>query len=120
MEDIRLASPEEIEQFSKNADFIPGQSTMVVFPNGDKQPDVAVIRHVVEMDPVIFSPESGLQRRLFFVCNLETSLRLMGTPVYYCNVLADDENAQWRSVIEKRGAEPISMAPEIRYKRRLQ
>jgi hypothetical protein len=118
MEDIRLATPEEIQKFMKGAD-LTAMSSMVVFPNGDKQPDVAVIRHVVEMDPIMFSPDSGLQRKLWFVVNLETALRLQGTPEYYCNILADEDNAQWRAIIEKRGAEMTSVAPEFRYKKRL-
>lgn len=118
MDDIRLATSEEIETFKEGSDLTP-TSTLVVFPNEGKTPDVAVLRHVVEIDPVRFNPDSGLQRKQFFIFNLETALRLMGTKEYYFNVLADEENAQWRAIIEKRGAEQVSVAPELRYKKRL-
>jgi len=118
VEDIRLATEEEVKKYMAGTDLTP-MSTMVVFPNGDKTPDIAVIRHVVEVDPIVFSPDSGFQRKLWFVLNLETALRLQGTPEYYSNVLADDESAQWRALIEKRGAQMTSTAPEYRYKKRL-
>lgn len=111
MDVIRLATPEEIESLQEKMDITP-TSTVVTF--GGK--DFAVIRHCVELDPVIFAEDTADKRKLLFLMNLETALRLQGlTKEVYFNVRADD--VRWQDAIKHWGAEPTSPTPEIRFKK---
>lgn len=110
MDTIRYATPEEIETIKDRSDLGPGCS-VVTF--GGKE--FAVIRNVVELDPVIFAEDTSNSRKLFFTQALETFLRLTGTPFYYCNVHAHDE--KWLETVKKNGAQATSTAPEIRFKK---
>lgn len=112
MDIIRYATPEEIESIRSKADLATGGS-VVTF--GGKE--FAVIRNVVELDPVIFAEDTSNSRKLFFVQALETFLRLTGTPAYYFNIHAEDE--KWLEIAKKNGAEALSTAPEIRLKKTL-
>ena len=40
--------------------------------------DFAVLRNCFELDPVIFDENTGDKRKLFFLTNLETAMRLQG------------------------------------------
>ena len=110
MDTIRLATPEEIEGISHKMDITP-TSTVISF--GGK--DFAVVRTVVELDPVIFDETTGDKRKLFFLTNLETALRLQGNREVYFNLPADDET--YRRVMEHWGAAGISETPVVRYKK---
>lgn len=110
MDIIRLATPEEVEKIAEGSDITP---TSAVLTFGGK--DYAVLRDCHELDPVMFAPESGNQRKMLFLMNLETAMRLRGMTEYYFNVRADDDS--WRHVVETSGAKPISLTPEIRYKK---
>src|SRR5579862_1382289 len=89
---IKLATQEQIERIKDTADFVP---TSQVLAMGE---DLAVVKQVVEVDPVYFNEQSSTQRRLLFVWGIENWLRLVGTPVYYFNTSASDEAAPWRKV----------------------
>lgn len=112
MDIIRLAIPEEVAAIQATSDITP-TSTVLTF--GGK--DFAVMRNCFELDPVIFSEGCSNQRKLLFIMNIETSMRLQGIKEYYFNVAAD--NDAWRQVVETSGASPVSVAPEIRYKKAL-
>ena len=112
METIRLATPEEVASIIVGSDITP-TSTVLTF--GGK--DFAVMRNCFELDPVIFHEGCSNQRKLLFIMNIETSMRLQGIKEYYFNVHAD--NDQWRQVVETSGASPVSQVPEIRYKKAL-
>lgn len=109
---IRLATPEEIEKIKETSDLIPG-STVITF--GGK--DFAVVRHATEIDPVHYHEASSHSRKLFFLTNLETSLRLNGVPQYYFNIHAADEKTI--ATMEKLGAIRLSTEPEHRFKKLL-
>lgn len=110
MDIIRLATPEEVEAIQSKSDITPA-STVVTF--GGK--DFAVLRNCFELDPVIFDPETTDKRKLFFLTNLETSMRLQGMREIYFNIHADD--ADWIKVATHWGASPTSEKPEIRFKK---
>ena len=110
MDKIRLATPEDVEGISQKMDITPN-STVVTF--GGK--DFAVIRNVMELDPVIFAEDTTDRRKLFFLTNLETALRLQGITEVYFNVVADDK--VYNDVLKNWGAESISTAPQVRYKK---
>lgn len=112
LDPVRLATPEEIESIKDSSDLGPGCS---VYTFGDAK---AVLRQIVEMDPVHYGSLSNNQKH-YFVSNLETFMRLSGVPFYYFNVAASDEFTQYRKVVENFGATPTSKEPEIRYKKNL-
>jgi hypothetical protein len=115
MDNVRLATAEEVEAIKERANLTP-TSTVYALGSGEKL-DLAVIRQVVELDPVFFHENSSTERRKLFIWGLENGLRMMGIPEYYFNVHADQE--RWRAIVEKDGAELTSLAPEVRYKKRL-
>ena len=110
MDIIRLATQEECDSIQEKAD-LSTATTVVSF--GGK--DFAVLRNCFELDPVIFDEETGDKRKLLFLMNLETAMRLQGIREVYFNVRADDE--VYQSVLKHWGAEPISPQPEIRFKK---
>ena len=110
MDTIRLASPEEVAPIAEKLDVTP-TSTVVTF--GGK--DFAVHRICRELDQFIFSPDTSDRRKLYFLANLETALRLQGVTEIYFNIPAAD--SAYKSVIENMGAEAISPEPMIRYKK---
>jgi hypothetical protein len=110
MDIIRYATPEEIEEIKSTSDLTLA-SNVVTF--GGK--DFAVVRNVLELDPVIFGPDTTDKRKLLFLMNLESALRLQGTREIYFNIHADDET--WRSVAQHWGGIPTSVKPEIRFKK---
>lgn len=110
MDTIRLATPEEVEVIAHAMDITP-TSTVITF--GGK--DFAVVRAVTELDPVIFHPDTTDRRKIFFLTNLETALRLQGTREIYHNIPADDQI--YIDVMKHWGSEPISTSPVIRFKK---
>lgn len=110
MDTVRLATEEEIKVIAEQSD-LTNATTVVTF--GGK--DFAVLRTCVELDPVIFGPETTVKRMLFFLTNIETSLRLQGVREVYFNIHADDE--RWKELAQHWGAQPTSTAPEIRFKK---
>lgn len=112
MDSVRYATEEEVKSI---ADFSDISSAAAVVTFGGK--DFAVIRNCNELDPVIFAEDTTDKRKLLFLMNLETSLRLQGVKEIYFNIHADDEI--WMSVAKHWGAEPTSVKPEIRFKKAL-
>lgn len=110
MDTVRFATPEEVEPIASELDITP-TSSVVTF--GGK--DFAVIRDCREMDPVKFHEDTKNQRKLLFLMNLETAMRLQGTREVYFNVKCDDQN--YLEILKHWGAEQISPTPEFRFKK---
>lgn len=110
MDTIRLATVEEVTPIADTLDITP---TSTVVTMGGK--DFAVHRVCRELDQFVFDKATTDKRKLFFLTNLETALRLQGVTEVYFNIPAGD--ATYRNVIEHLGAEPISPEPMIRYKK---
>lgn len=110
MDIIRLATVDEVTPLADKLDITP-TSTVVTF--GGK--DFAVHRICRELDQFVFDPTTTDKRKLFFLTNLETALRLQGVTEIYFNIPAAD--AEYRKVVEHLGAEAISPEPMIRYKK---
>lgn len=109
MDGIKLATEAQIEAIKATSD-ITSTSAVVAMGN-----DLAVLRfQVTEVDPMLFAPDSSNSRKLLFAWGIDNWLRMIGTPAYYFNVKCDD--VAWQHVVETRGAERISTAPEFRYK----
>lgn len=110
MDTVRFATPEEFEPIIPVSD-ITNASSVVTF--GGK--DFGVFRNCMEVDPVIFAPDTGNQRKLLFLMNLETALRLQGFKEFYFNIPADD--AVYLEVMKHWGAVQQSTTPVIRFKK---
>jgi hypothetical protein len=108
---IRLATEAEVATI-RDTSVLTDRSSVFAF--GDNDPDLAVFRMQMEMDPVYFAPSTDNRRKAMFVWALENGLRMMGTvPHYSFSVKADD--TAWQKVVENWGAERISPSPEVRY-----
>lgn len=105
MDKVKLATADEITAIASQADLTPG---VQVLKFGD---DTAVLRTVVEVDPVICP---SLHRRVSFMQNVETHLRLSGVSAYYFQIDAADR--RWQETVEKWGAIRTNPSPEYRYK----
>jgi hypothetical protein len=113
MDAIRLATEDEVKKLLErpedSIEFVPGST---VWAMGD---NFAVIRQAVELDPVLFAPETLPSRKLAFIWGLENMLRFGNVPVYYFNI--HEEDVAWREVVEKHGAERSSRKPIHRYRK---
>lgn len=108
MDQIKLATPEEIEVIAAESDLGPG-CTVLSF-GADK----AVVRTAVEVDPV-YCPSP--KRKAWFLSHIETWLRLNGVPQYYFNITASE--TEWRETVKTWGAQEVSREPEFRYRKAL-
>lgn len=109
MEAIKLATPEQVERIKEQSDLEVGS---VVLALGE---DLAVVRAVTELNPAFFDEKSTTQRRLMFIWGIENWLRLTNVPAYYFR--AHPDNEAWLKVIKTHGAEQVSTAPELTFKK---
>lgn len=115
LEPIRLATPEEVEVIRAASDITP-RTAVYAFDNAKTgKPDLAVVRQLVEIDPLYC--DSGTPRKVAFIWGMQNILRSFGATEYYFNMPTDDP--EWKAAVEKWGAEQISKAPEIRFKKAL-
>ena len=118
MDNIRLATPEEVESIREGSDVTPASSAFAFENATGSRPDFAVFRLAQELDPVIFAPETGDRRKLTFIWALENGMRMQGNiPGYYFNIAVADEN--WQHIVEHHGAIRVSGQPEYRYWKKL-
>jgi hypothetical protein len=112
MNRIRLANLEEIESLKQHTDL--DESCMVLALTTQQGSPTAVVRTVVEVDPVVY-PE-GLHDRMkaMFQRDIETVLAAKGVKEYYFNVSVDNEDML--KVTETLGAFQISKTPELRFR----
>jgi len=94
-------------------------TTVFAFDAKIGEPDLAILRPVLELDPVYFSPTTNDRRKALFIWALENGFRMNGgIPRYYFNVDADDQ--VWQQAVEAWGARRVSKGPEFRYVKNLQ
>lgn len=112
---IRLATAEEIERIKEGSD-LGTASAVLAFDQGPEA-HVAVIRTVVEVDPVFYVKDSTTSQKARFIWGLEE--RLIGANVahYYFNVPAEDE--AYAKIVREWGAVQQSKGPELRFGRSL-
>ncbi len=106
---IRLATPEEIEKYSKTSDINPN-TLAVAFEN-----NIAFIRPTTEVDPVYFDPEAPRHKRALMLWGIEQILRFRGATEYYFNVSTD--NKEFIEDVQKMGCVNTSPTPEFRFKK---
>lgn len=110
MDTIRFATPEEFAAIIPVSDITEG-SSVVTFGNKD----FAVFRNCFELDPVIFDPTTGNKRKMLFLMNMETALRLQGLKEIYFDIPADDP--EYIEVMKNWGAIQKSVVPHVRFKK---
>jgi len=104
-----MATPEEVESIRKGADLTP-LARVIAF-----EKNLAVIRPVVEVDPLVVDPDSPKHKRALFLWGIEQVLRFQGNDSYYFNV--NTANAEFIEDVKKMGCEQVSPAPEYRFKK---
>lgn len=115
MNRIRLARPDEVESIREQSD-ITNDSIMLALDTQAGTP-IAVIRPVIEVDPVNFPESFPDKLKVIFMRDIETYLMAKGIGAYYFNIHANDSMKPWRDVSTTWGAKEISTEPEIRYKK---
>ena len=111
---VRLASKEEVEALRASSNY-SRDSVVFAFDQNAGDPDFAVLRRVVELDPVRFGKRTNDIGKARFVHSLEARMMGMGIEQYFFNVKASDE--RWQRVIESWGAQRTSPEPEIRFQK---
>lgn len=112
MEAIKYATKEQVDAIYKESNITNATS---VFAYKDA---TAVVRPVVELDPIHFGTLSA-KERILFIWGLENILRANGVQEFYFNIQDTPENVEWTQTAKHLGAEAVSIGPEIRYKKRL-
>lgn len=116
MEGIRLATDAEVEAIREDSDLGPGCQ---VWTLPGAKPITGVIRTLVEVDPVHLKDASNSHKAMF-MWGIENMLRFTQVPFYYFNVLADEEEDDFRKLLTSSfGAEKVSRGAEFRYKKTL-
>jgi hypothetical protein len=112
---IRAATPEEIEKIRRGSDL--GQGAVLAMDHAEGKTSLAVVRTVVEVDPVYYADDLSAKHKALFIWGLEE--RLMGANVghYYFNVSASDEG--YAKIVREWGAIQQSAGPELRFGRSL-
>ena len=113
MNQLRAATPQEIESIKVNSDLDP--TCLVVAMDTPQGAILGVIRRPVELDPVHFPQGLDDRYKVLFARDVSTGLMFQGVTHFYFNVDAGD--TAWQNVIKKWGAEAVSPAPEIRFKK---
>ncbi len=115
MNTLRLATEAEVESIKLVGD-LGGTSTVIALDT-DKGPILAVIRRPVEVDPVIWPEGTSDKTKYVFWRDIITGLKFQAVESLYFNIAAD--NAGMQKIAKSLGAETVSAAPELRFKRAL-
>jgi len=115
LEHIRLATEAEVAKIKRGSDLGGTSAVLALDVKGGAH--LAVIRTVVEVDPVYYLEDSTPAQKTRFIWGLEE--RLLGANVghYYFNVPAEDE--QYAKIVKEWGAVQQSQGPELRFGRSL-
>jgi hypothetical protein len=110
---IRVATPEEVKGIAEHSDLGPGCTVLALdTPEGVA---FAVVRTVVEVDPVLYPEKMSARMKAIFQRDVETVLAAQGVQAYYFNIKADNEGML--AVANTLGAAAMSVGPEIRFKK---
>lgn len=118
MKKLRYATPEEIESIRSEADY--NHSAIVLAQDTPQGPILSVIKQLIVCDPVKYPEGCEDRYKLLSQNNVENFLMGKGVNEYYFNIHASDEMEPWRKVAINYGAEQVSKAPEIQFKKQVQ
>jgi hypothetical protein len=113
---IRLATKDEVEAIRSTSNF-PPEFAVFAMDQNESDPDIAVIKHVVELDPVYFGKRTNDVQKAKFIWALEERMAGGGVMQYEFNVKDSDE--RWKAVIRNWGAKEISPTAERRFMKEL-
>jgi hypothetical protein len=113
MNRIRLASKEEVDKLRPDSDITP--DSVVLALDTQLGTCTAVVRPVIEVDPVTFPADFPDRLKVVFMRDVETYLSAKGVGAYYFNIL--DTDTQWQEVSKTWGATSLSTGPETRFKK---
>jgi hypothetical protein len=114
MKHLRLATAEEVEKLRKDSDYTRNTVVFAMDQN-EGEPDFAVVRTVIDLDPVHYGKSTNDVQKAKFMYALEERLAGMGIDQVYYSVA--DSDARWKAVIKNWGAEEVSPVPERRFKK---
>jgi len=115
MNKLRLATEEEIDKIANKSHFTSRYTVFAMDQKGE--PDIAVVREAVMLDPVFFSKDGNIYSKARFMEHLEERLAGAGIPEVYYQISAAD--IHWQRIVEAWGAVKVSGEPEFQYKRSL-
>lgn len=107
---IRIATAEEVEQIQAVSDCQGATVLALTTPEGTP---MAVVRSVVEVDPLFFPEKLSDRMKAMFIRDVETVLAAQGVHKYYFNVHATNE--KMLNYSKHYGATELSTEPEIRF-----
>ena len=108
---LRLATKEEVEKIRDTSNY--GPETIVYAMDQGPQPDLAVVKRVVELDPIYFAPDTNDVQKAKFIWALEERMAGGGVGQYFFSVKSADE--RWQKIIESWGCQKVSLQPDVRY-----
>jgi hypothetical protein len=108
---IRLATEAEVESIKAVGDI---EGSMVLGLTTEQGVPLAVVRTVVEVDPVIYPEGFNNRLKLVFQRDIETVLAAKGVAKYYFNVHVSNTN-MLEVGIKNLGAIQVSTEPEFRF-----
>lgn len=114
MNRIRPATVEEVNALPPQ-DITP--DSLVLALDTQSGTATAIIRPVVEVDPVNFPANFPDKLKVIFMRDIETYINAKGIAAYYFNIHANDSMKQWREVSINWGATQVSTEPEFRFKK---
>jgi len=111
---IRLATKEEVEALRKTSNYTAA-TTVFAMDQNEGDPDFAVVKSVIEVDPVYYGKRTSDKQKVSFIYLLEERLMGLGITQYFFNV--DEADEKYRAAVIGWGAEEVSKTPERRYQK---
>lgn len=114
---LRPATKDEFESIKASSDIGPNCTVVALdTPNGAI---LSVVRQCWEVDPMHFPEGCDSRHKAAFLRDICHYMVGLGAPSFYFNINASEEFAAFREAVVVRGAEQVSVVPEIRFKRDL-
>ena len=111
---IRLATKEEIEGIREQSNY-PAQARVLAMDSNVGDPDLAVVKNIIEVDPIVWGARTNDMQRAKFLFALEERLLGAGVDHYFFNIDAADEH--YLKVVRHWGAEQCSPHPVVRFQK---
>lgn len=115
MNRIRLATPAEVDSIKETSDLTP--DCLVLALDTQVGTPTAVVRNVVEVDPVAFPLGFPDRLKYMFMRDIETFLSAKGISSYYFNLHSNDP--EYIKTMTHFGAQQTSTQEEFRFRKNL-
>ena len=114
---IRPATDEEVNKIRATSDFGGEPFAVYAMENQQGEFDLAVVKNVIEVDPIYYAPNTNDFQKARFQWGLEE--RLMGAGIHRYAVSPHASDTRWIRIIKEWGFKQQSTEPEIRLYRNL-